>query len=199
MTLVKICGLTRPADVDAAVGAGADLVGVIFAGWSPRAVPLEAAGALLERVPDGVGRVGVFVDEDPARIAEVRDALGLDWVQLHGSEAPEVVDRFAGHAIKAYRLPDQEPAHGEPVLLDRAFDSAPTVDELAEHWRTARRVGEERRVLLAGALTVDNVSDAVRAALPWAVDSVRGTEATPGIKDHELVRAFVRAAKEATG
>jgi phosphoribosylanthranilate isomerase len=197
MTLVKICGLTRPEDVDVAVEAGADLVGLIFAGWSPRAVAIETAPALLERVPDGVATVGVFVDEAPERVAEVREGLGLDWVQLHGSESPEVVERFAGHAIKAFRLPLQDPSHGEPILLDRAFDSEPTDAELAEHWRQARRLGSSRRVLLAGALSVANVADAVRAARPWAVDGVRGTESTPGIKDHELVRAFVRAAKEA--
>lgn len=199
MTLVKICGLTRPADVDAAVEAGADLIGLIFAAWSPRAVTAEAAPALLERVPEGVATVGVFVDEAPARVAEVRAALGLDWVQLHGSEPAELVERFDGHAIKAFRLPLQDPSHGEPILLDRAFHSEPTDAELAEHWDAARLLGASRRVLLAGALRVDNVGAAVRAARPWAVDGVRGTESAPGIKDHELVRAFVRAAKEADG
>ena len=197
MTLVKVCGLTRPEDVDAAVEAGADMIGLIFAGWSPRAVSLDVAPTLLDRVPDDVASVGVFVDEALERVEEIRLALGLSWIQLHGSEAPDVVERLAGHAIKAFRLPLQAPTFGDPILLDRAFASDPTPAELDEHWAEARRLGEERRVLLAGALTVANVGDAVRAARPWAVDGVRGTEATPGIKDHNLVRAFVRAAKEA--
>lgn len=196
-TLVKVCGLTRPEDVDAAVAAGADLVGLILVPWSPRAVDLEHARALRARVPAEVTVVGVFVDEDPDVVERSVEVLDLDLVQLHGSEPPEVVDRFGARAVKAYRLPAEGGLHGGTVLLDRAFGSAPGPDELADHWAAARTVGRERQVLLAGALTVENVGDAVRAARPWAVDAVRGTESAPGIKDHRRLRAFVRAAKEA--
>jgi phosphoribosylanthranilate isomerase len=194
--LVKVCGLTRPEDVVAAVEAGADLVGFILVPWSPRAVDADAAARLRERVPDGVETVGVFVDEDPDRVAEVQRALGLDRVQLHGSEPPEIVARFGERAIKAYRLPHDGELVGPTVLLDRAFGSEPSDAELAEHWAAARREGERRRVLLAGALTPENVGTAVRAARPWAVDAVRGTEAAPGIKDHDRLRAFCAAARE---
>jgi phosphoribosylanthranilate isomerase len=194
--LVKVCGLTRPEDVDAAVDAGADLVGFILVPWSPRAVDADAAARLRERVPDGVETVGVFVDEDPDRVAEVQRALGLDRVQLHGSEPPEIVARFGERAIKAYRLPHDGELVGATVLLDRAFGSEPSDAELAEHWAAARHEGERRRVLLAGALTPENVGSAVRAARPWAVDAVRGTEAAPGIKDHDRLRAFCAAARE---
>jgi phosphoribosylanthranilate isomerase len=195
--LVKICGLTRPEDVDAAVAAGADLVGFILVPWSPRAVTAEQAAELRARVPDGVATVGVFVDEDPERVAAIADDLELDHVQLHGAEPPAVVDRFGDRAIKAYRMPTATVLHGGTVLLDRAFDSAPGPDDLAAHWRHARAVGTERRVLLAGALDPQNVAAAIRAARPWAVDGVRGTEAAPGIKDHDRMAAFVSAAKEA--
>jgi phosphoribosylanthranilate isomerase len=131
-------------------------------------------------------------------VAELAAELRLDRVQLHGHEPPAVVDRFGERAIKAYRLPHDGGLHGGTVLLDRAFDAQPTAAELAEHWATARAAGEQRRVLLAGALTPDNVGAAVRAARPWAVDAVRGTESAPGIKDHDRLRAFCRAAREAS-
>ena len=198
MTLVKVCGVNRADDLAVAVEAGADLIGFILVDWSPRAVTRQAAAPLAEQVPAGVGRVGVFVDEDPATVAAIADELALDFVQLHGSESPEVVASFAGRAIKAHRLPKPGDIYGTTVLLDRHFHSEPTPDELCAHWAFAREVGAERRVLLAGALDAGNVAQAIRTAQPWAVDGVRGTESAPGVKDHERIRAFVRAAKEAT-
>jgi phosphoribosylanthranilate isomerase len=194
---IKVCGLTRPGDVDAAVEAGADLVGFILVPWSPRAVTPAQAAALRERVPQGVEAVGVFVDEAPDEVARLADELRLDRVQLHGSEPAEVVDRFGARAIKAYRLPHAGALHGGCVLLDRAFGEQPAERDLEAHWAAARAEGERRQVLLAGALTPENVGAAVRVARPWAVDAVRGTEAAPGVKDHERLRAFCRAAREA--
>jgi phosphoribosylanthranilate isomerase len=123
-------------------------------------------------------------------------------VQLHGAEPPDVVERFGPRAIKAYRLP-LDPTHRDPiaggtVLLDRAFGAEPTPAELQEHWGAAAVVGADRRVLLAGALTVENVGQAVGMAAPWAVDGVRGTEAAPGVKDHRRLHAFVEAARTPT-
>lgn len=201
--LVKICGLTRPEDVDAAVEAGADLLGLILVDWSPRAIDPARAEALRARVPAGVAVVGVFVDEDPDTVERLADALALDHVQLHGSEPPEVVERFGDRAIKAYRLPldppQAGPLAGATVLLDRAFGAEPGDDVLRAHWDAAAAIGAERRVLLAGSLTVGNVGEAVRAARPWAVDGVRGTESAPGVKDHTRLRAFVQAARTTTG
>ena len=198
MTLVKVCGVNRADDLAVAVEAGADLIGFILVDWSPRAVTREDAAALAEQVPSGVGRVGVFVDEDPATVASIADELALDFVQLHGKESPEVVAAFGGRAIKAHRLPKDGDIYGTTVLLDRHFHSEPTTDELRSHWALAREVGADRRVLLAGALDADNVAQAIQAAQPWAVDGVRGTESAPGVKDHARIRAFVRAAKETT-
>lgn len=198
MTLVKVCGVNRPDDLAVAVAAGADLVGFILVDWSPRAITRAAAAELATQVPANVGRVGVFVDEDPAIVAAIADQLGLDYVQLHGSEPPEVVESFGPRAIKAHRLPKDGEMYGATILLDRHFDAAPTSDELHEHWALARELGADRRVLLAGALDAANVADAIRAARPWAVDGVRGTESAPGVKDHDRIRAFVKAAKEAT-
>jgi phosphoribosylanthranilate isomerase len=198
VSLVKVCGVNRPDDLAVAVEAGADLIGFIFVHWSPRAITRAAAAELATQVPDGVGRVGVFVDEDPATIAAIAGELDLAYVQLHGSEAPAVVESFGPRAIKAHRLPKDGDLYGATILLDRHFDAAPTQEELREHWALAHDLGATRRVLLAGALDAGNVADAVRAARPWAVDGVRGTESAPGVKDHDRIRAFVKAAKEAS-
>ncbi len=197
MTLVKVCGVNRLDDLEVAVEAGADLIGFILVDWSPRAITRVAAAELATHVPEGTGRVGVFVDTDPATVAAVAEELALDYVQLHGSEPEAVVESFGSRAIKAHRLPKDGELYGATILLDRHFDAAPTPDELHVHWTLARELGEGRRVLLAGALDAANVADAIRTARPWAVDGVRGTESAPGVKDHDRIRAFVKAAKEA--
>jgi phosphoribosylanthranilate isomerase len=197
VTLVKVCGLNRADDLAVAIEAGADLVGFIFVDWSPRRLRREDAPALAERVPAGVARVGVFVDADPDLVEAIAGELALDHVQLHGTEPPAVVDRFGARAIKAHRLPVDGELYGATILLDRSFHATPTAAELDEHWRLARALGRERRVLLAGSLDASNVASAIAVAQPWAVDGVRGTESEPGVKDHAKIRAFVRAAKEA--
>jgi indole-3-glycerol phosphate synthase/phosphoribosylanthranilate isomerase len=163
--LVKVCGLTRPDDVDAAVEAGADMLGFILAEQSPRRAP----GVL--DVPDDRLSVAVFV-------GEAGDA-GADLVQLYQREEGRVrgqdavllrAGKTVAHVID---LPWDEP---DPLHLQRAAASA-------------------GRVMLAGRLGPDNVREAVRAVNPWAVDAASQLEAEPGIKDHEKVRAFVAAAR----
>jgi phosphoribosylanthranilate isomerase len=162
--LVKVCGLTRQADVDAAVEAGADLVGFILAAESPR-----RADALLA-APETVLRVAVFVGE-----AEETEA---DLVQLY--------DREDGHRSR------------DAVLL-RGGEHVGTVVDLPwgerdpGHLERAR--GTAGRVMLAGGLDAGNVGAAVAAVRPWAVDSARSTERSPGVKDHDALRAWVEAAR----
>jgi indole-3-glycerol phosphate synthase / phosphoribosylanthranilate isomerase len=163
--LVKVCGLTRVEDVDAAVEAGADMLGFILAEQSPRRAP-----AVLP-VPDDRLSVAVFV-------GEAEDA-GSDLVQLYQREEGRVRGRDAvllregQHVARVVDLPWDEP---DPLHLQRA----------AAH---------EGRVMLAGRLGPENVREAVRAVSPWAVDAASQLEAEPGIKDHEKVRAFVTAAR----
>ena len=163
--LVKVCGLTRVEDVDAAVEAGADMLGFILAEQSPRRAP-----AVLP-VPDDRLSVAVFV-------GEAEDA-GSDLVQLYKREEGRVRGRDAvllregTHVAQVVDLPWDEP---DPLHLQRA----------AAH---------EGRVMLAGRLGPENVREAVRAVSPWAVDAASQLEAEPGIKDHEKVRAFVAAAR----
>jgi indole-3-glycerol phosphate synthase len=162
--LVKVCGLTRQEDVDAAVEAGADLCGFIFAEGSPR-----RADDLLD-VPETVLSVAVFVGEPENR--------GADLVQLYEREEGRVRGRDA--------LLLRE---GEPVA--RVAD-LPWEGEDPDHWRNAQSNGD--RLVLAGRLGPDNVRAAIAAVRPWAVDAASQLESAPGIKDHDKVRAFVEEA-----
>ncbi|HET7566599.1 MAG TPA: hypothetical protein VFJ91_01290 [Gaiellaceae bacterium] len=163
--LVKVCGLTRQEDVDAAAEAGADLLGFIFAAKSPR-----RAEAVLD-VPDTALSVAVFVGEPEER--------GADLVQLYPDDAGTVRGR------DAVLLRDDE-------QVARVLD-LPWQGEDPEHWRTA--AAAEGRVVLAGGLGPENVRDAVAAVRPWAVDAASSLEREPGIKDHARVRAYVEAAR----
>jgi len=163
--LVKVCGLTRQEDVDAAVDAGADLLGFIFAEASPR-----RAAALLD-VPETSLSVAVFV-----RHAEAR---GADLVQLHPDDGGSVRSR------EAMLLRD-----GEPVA--RVLDQ-PWGGHDPDHWRAA--AAAEGRIVLAGGLGPDNVREAIETVGPWAVDASSSLETEPGVKDHAKVRAFVEAAR----
>ena len=163
--LVKVCGLTRQEDVDAAVEAGADLCGFIFAEGSPRRAPEVLA------VPDTVLSVAVFVGEPEER--------GADLVQLYPREEGTVRGR------DAVLLRD-----GEPVA--RVAD-LPWEGEDPDHWQNAS--ADRDRLVLAGKLGPDNVRAAIRAVDPWAVDAASQLESAPGIKDHAKVQAFVREAR----
>lgn len=182
--LVKICGLGREQDVDAAVAAGADLVGFVLVASSPRAVTLERARELAARAPDGVRTVAV-VDRAEGALA------GFDLVQAYDREG------LPAQAILATRGdPPAQAPEGMPLLLDLPFGSRPGPADLREHWRRAARV--RAPVVLAGSLTPDNVGAAVQAVRPWAVDTARGVETEPGVKDAELIERFVAAARGAS-
>ena len=163
--LVKVCGLTRQDDVDAALEAGADLLGFIFAERSPRRAP----GVL--DVPDTALAVAVFVGE--------QEETPADLVQLYADVAGTVRGREAALLRE-----------GEPVA--RVLD-LPWQGEDPDHWRTAAAV--EGRIMLAGGLGPENVREAIAAVRPWAVDASSSLEREPGIKDHARVRAYVEAAR----
>ncbi len=197
MTLVKICGMTNADDVDQAVAAGADMIGFVLVPWSPRAVDLDAVRTLRRHVPRGIEAVGVLADETAGYAAQVLEVAELDRVQVYGPHAAETREVLGERALVGYRLPADAIGADDPVLLDRAFGDEPTAEELAAHWDVVAELGRSgRRVLLAGALSPDNVAAAVEAAQPWGVDVARGVEREPGIKDHDRVSAFIAAARE---
>lgn len=198
MTRVKICGLTCADDVAAAVEAGADAVGFVFAA-SPRQVDAETARALIRALPPFVVAVGVFADEDPAVVDRTAERAGVDLVQLHGDEPPEHAARIRRPVLKRFRAG----ADLDRDALRRELARWPGPGFLLDPGRGAgrtfpweRAAGLPGRLVLAGGLTPDNVGRAVRAARPWAVDVCSGVESRPGRKSPaELVR-FVRAVRE---
>jgi phosphoribosylanthranilate isomerase len=198
VTVVKICGLRRADDAAAAVAAGADMIGVIFWAGSPRHASEEQARRVREAVPSGVPLVGVFVDEVPERMDELVESVGLDRLQLHGSESRALVERYGVRAIRGVRNGDLSAVPpGVPVIYDRPWGEMRDVEALYAHWRAASGLVANWRLLLAGSLDADNVAQAVAEVRPYGVDVAGGVESSAGVKDHERVRRFIAAAKEA--
>lgn len=196
MTVVKVCGITNVEDARAAVEAGAGALGFNFYAKSPRYVSPTAAAAIAAGVPAEILKVGVFVNEAPARVAEIVREAGLDVAQLHGDEGADDVP--AGVRVwKAFRVNDTfaleqlETFPAEAFLLDTPTElyggSGHTFD-----WTRARGAGG--RILLAGGLDESNVREAIAAAQPWGVDACSRLESAPGKKDHGRMARFIAAA-----
>jgi len=211
MVRVKICGITRPDDATGAVELGVDLIGLNFWPPSKRYVEPGRARELADAVRGQVETVGVFVDAEPDAIREIVETIGLDWVQLHGTESAEVVTDLTGlRIIQAFGIRDAASvdavaAHltrcrdlgGEPdvVLFDTHAAGQPGGTGRAFRWDLLQGRDWPHPVLLAGGLNPDNVVEAVRTVRPWGVDVAGGVESAPGLKDVEKMAAFVRAAR----
>jgi len=207
---VKICGLTRAEDVDAAVGAGAGMVGFVFFPPSPRAVTPEAAADLASRVPEGVLKVALSVDADDATLGAIVDRVKLDILQLHGKEPPErvieVKKRFGLPVMKAVPIAGPEDvgnARAYESAVDRLmFDAKPPKgatrpggNALAFDWNLIADEKWEKPWVLAGGLTPENVAEAIRVSGATAVDVSTGVEDAPGLKSAAKIRDFIAAAK----
>jgi phosphoribosylanthranilate isomerase len=201
-TRVKICGLTREDDVDAAVAAGADALGFVLWPGSGRHVDEARLAALTARVPAFVTRVGLFVDQDPELIA--RCAEHLDLLQFHGDESPAFCGGFARPWIKALRMRDgldlhaAAAAYGEAraLLLDAYRPGVPGGTGETFDWSRIP-ANLAKPVILAGGLTPDNVAEAIVTVHPFAVDVSGGVEAARGRKDPARLAAFCRAVRKA--
>jgi phosphoribosylanthranilate isomerase len=207
---VKICGVNSPVALDAAVSAGADMLGFVFFPPSPRALSPADAAALGALDTGGAERVGLFVDPDDAGIEAVLAALPLHVIQLHGAETPErcaaVRARFGLPVMKALGV-------ASPSDLDALTAYAPVVDRFlldakppagaelpggnaaAFDWRLVAGRAVPRPWLLAGGLTPGNVARALAESGAPGVDVSSGVEKSRGVKDPALVKAFVAAAK----
>ena len=200
---IKICGLTGLDDAQRAVEAGAWALGLILFSGSPRRCPLPAA----ERISGALRRqaeiCGVFVNAPLDEVAGIADGLGLTMIQLHGDEGPafcsEVARRTGAKVMKAARVRGRadinalEAFHTDFHLLDahqpgRYGGTGETFD-----WELVRRRRTDIPLVLSGGLTPENVAEAIEATHPYAVDTASGTEARPGVKDPEKVRAFAAA------
>lgn len=202
MVKVKICGITNLEDARQAVTAGADALGFVFYPGSPRAVSVEQVREIVAELPPLVTLVGLFVNEQPEEIERIVAACSLQLAQLHGDEPPELLQQLRCPAFKALRVKDGasvagHAAYAGPALLldawspERFGGTGESFD-----WQLAAGVALERPLILAGGLTPLNVAEAVRRVRPYAVDVSSGVEASPGKKNPELVRAFIRSAKE---
>lgn len=201
---VKICGFTRPQDVRDAVDAGADALGLNLA-RGPRRIGLDQATALSALIPPLVQSVLLFVDADEEAILAAASATRCGAVQLHGDEPPELASRLRRRlpVIKAFRIgsaADLDRVRGYPAdayLLDAAVAGAHGGTGTA--WDHGLLAGRDlgAPVILAGGLRPGNVAAAITAVRPWAVDTASGVESAPAIKDAELMRSFVRAARQA--
>jgi phosphoribosylanthranilate isomerase len=195
--LVKICGITRLEDAEAAVELGARALGFIFWPKSPRYVDPEDARAIVAAMPPFVTMVGVFVDQTPRLINGVAARVGLSAVQLHGDEPVGVVDEIERPIVKAFPVADGARAEDMDVwpprvrlLLDvhdrdTRGGTGRTVD-----WDRAASFAARRPVLLAGGLRPENVAEAIRRVKPAGIDVSSGVESAPGVKDRARLRAL---------
>lgn len=221
-TLVKICGVRTPEQALVAADAGADLIGLVFFPPSPRHVTVEAAAEIVRALraagPDLLA-VGLFVNENPARINAVAAEVGLDLVQLSGDEQPADLARIDAPLLRTLRVSSRESIvrvreriTGDTIVAQRpgrlvgplGQALTPLIDAhvpglyggagVRADWAMAATLSRLWPVFLAGGLAAENVADAIGAVRPFGVDVSSGVE-TDGVKDPEKIRAFVRAAR----
>jgi phosphoribosylanthranilate isomerase len=210
--IVKICGLTTEEALDAAITAGADMVGLVFFPPSPRYLTLERATALAARARGRAEIVALTVDTPDRGLEEIVESVRPDWLQLHGNEAPDRVramkKRFARRMIKAIGV--REP--GDLLVAGRyrgvadrlLLDAKPPKDAplpggngAVFDWTILEDFEPGLPFLLSGGLDPSNVGTAIRLARAPGVDVSSGVESAPGKKDPALIRAFIAAARRA--
>ncbi len=203
MTRIKICGITRAEDAQAAAQAGADAVGLVFYGCSPRHVGIAQAAQLAAVLPPFVTGVGLFVNAEAAFVREVLAQVPLDLLQFHGDEPPGYCVQFARPYIKAIRVragvdllqcaSDFRGARG--LLFDAHVEGVPGGTGATFDWNLIPR-SLPLPVILSGGLDADNVAAAIRQVRPWAVDVSSGVEAGRGIKDAAKIVRFIQEVKQ---
>jgi phosphoribosylanthranilate isomerase len=202
-TRIKICGLTREADVDAAVAAGADAVGFVFYDKSPRFVSFARAAVLARRLPPFVTPVGLFVNAPESDIAAATAAIAPLLLQYHGDESPEDCCRTGRPFLRAARLNEgfdlldfvSRFANAQAILLDAHVDGYGGGGKVFD-WSLVP-AGVSLPVVLSGGLHAGNVIQGIHALRPWAVDVSSGVESAKGIKDADAIRRFCDAVREA--
>jgi phosphoribosylanthranilate isomerase len=201
---IKVCGITQEADAQAALHAGASALGLNFVGRSKRLVDVATARRIADSVRGRIELVGVVADESHARIQQLIDEVGLDWVQAHGSEP---VAFFAGfpRLFKAFGVASEVDVElaasfpGERLLVDSKLQGVSGGTGLAFDWRLVERLAATRPLVLAGGLTPGNVAAAVAHVGPFGVDVAGGVELAtdPRRKDPEKLALFVANARRA--
>jgi len=202
MTFIKICGITNLDDALAAVDAGADALGFNFYKPSPRYIAPDVACEIINRLPTTILTVGVFVNEEsPQAVEDLARHAGVTAIQLHGDESPDycrtMENRYVIKALAAGADFDMQRAldyEVDAILLDTKHGTLRGGTGRVFDWSIAF---EARRLVpklyLAGGLGIDNIEDAIKSVDPFAVDACSALEETPGKKNHERMRAFVKA------
>jgi phosphoribosylanthranilate isomerase len=209
--VIKICGIKTPDILETAIAAGADMVGFMHFPRSPRHVSIEDIGSLISLARGRVETCVVLVNPDNSCVAEVA-ALGPDWIQLHGPETPARVTVIRAEAgveiLKALPIGSAEDVSGIPAyeaVADRILvDAKPPKG--AERpgglgstfdWNLLKALDPSIPFMLSGGLTPDNVADAIKAVQPFGLDVSSGVESAPGVKDKQLIEAFIKNARAA--
>jgi phosphoribosylanthranilate isomerase len=201
---VKICGITNVEDAVAAVEAGADLLGFMLAEQSPRQVTIETAREIARQLPPATFRVGVFVNPKVEQVMFSLRICDFGAVQFHGEETPQFCQQFGVTTIKAFRLRDQESLapmaayETDFFLFDSYVAGQPGGTGETFNWQLAIAAKRfHKPFFLAGGLTPQNVTEAVREVEPYGVDVSTGVESAPGKKDHQKMRDFIAAVRAA--
>lgn len=200
-TRVKICGITNLKDALNAIASGADALGFVFYGPSPRAVTIEQAATIVRQLPPFINVVGLFVNADADFIHAVSSRVGLDLIQFHGDESPEYCESFNQDYIKAVRVKKDSDLiqcalafkAAKGLLLDAYAKGVPGGTGEVFDWGLIPN-DLPLPVILAGGLNAENVRNAISQVKPFAVDVSGGVEATKGIKDQAKMEAFVSQA-----
>ena len=206
--LAKVCGVTTPAAATHAASAGADLIGIVLVPGTPRHVPAEQAAPIARAArAAGARAVGVAAGQPADRLRQLVDLCQLDILQLHGDETPELVQNLSDeglHLWKALRVgPDFDrdapavysAAGARAILLDAWHPSLRGGTGRTTDPGVASAVAAAHRVVLAGGLCADNVAEAIAVVHPWAVDASSALESSPGVKDPDLVGAYLAAVR----
>ncbi|MBF0454916.1 MAG: phosphoribosylanthranilate isomerase [Magnetococcales bacterium] len=199
---VKVCGLTRKADIQKTIQAGVDAIGLVFYPPSPRHVTLEQAESLTADLPPFVSITGLFVNASRQEIEEACRRCRLDLIQLHGDEPPEACLNLPRRVIKAVRVgsrADLVGLEGYPVsglLLDAKVKGVYGGSGTAFDWSLLSSYRSPAPLILAGGLNPDNIADAIHQVRPYAVDVSSGVESAPGMKSPQKVLRFIQTVKQ---
>ena len=204
-TRVKICGITRVEDARTAIAAGCDAIGLVFYPPSPRHVNLETAAEIVAGIPPFVSVVGLFVDAEPEQINAVLKHVRLDMLQFHGNETPEQCNLYGVPYMKAIRVKAgtnllqyaEQFKQARALLLDAFIEGVPGGTGQMFDWNIIPE-SLPLPVVLAGGLTAENVTAAIRQVQPYAVDVSGGVEINKGIKDAAKIVAFMRGVSHAS-
>jgi len=199
---IKICGITNVADGLAATEAGADMIGLMFYELSPRNISMATAAEISRALPPHIVKVGVFVNPSEDTVLRAIGDGGVSLLQFHGEEPPEFCTQFGVMSMKAFRVRGPETLAELPKyqtdawLLDAYSPDGHGGTGAGFNWDLALEASQfGRPIFLAGGLTPDNVTEAVRRTQPFGVDVSSGVESAPGRKDAAKVRAFIQAVK----